>query len=66
MKCEICKKRIPINKFRVYQVTDPQTFPGVWGTPSKVYDAIDCPVCGCQHLLKVRLPDAEGGVEDDG
>ena len=65
MKCDVCKKRFPIDKCNVYRVTEAQSISQVFTTPSKVFNAVDCPTCGCQHLLKVRLPEMKGGAEDD-
>jgi DNA-directed RNA polymerase subunit RPC12/RpoP len=65
IKCVVCRKHIPVTKHQVYRVTEPQSITGAFSTPAKMYDAVDCPVCGCQHLLKVRLPEVKGGAEDD-
>ena len=66
MKCVVCKKRFSIEMYNVYRVGEgSKTTVGVFIPPDKVYDAIDCPSCGCQHLLKVRLPEVKDGVEDD-
>lgn len=65
MKCKVCGKRFPVTWMDVYRVAEPQSITGAISNPVKTYDAIDCPVCGCQHLLKVRLPEVKDGVEDD-
>lgn len=53
MKCTICGKRFSVKKKYVYNVVFKQnevlTFAG-----DVIFDAMDCPNCGCQHLLKER------------
>lgn len=64
MKCSICKKRFHIEMFNVYQVNETvANIVGKYLPTDRVYDAIDCPSCGCQHLLKVRLPEVKDGVK---
>lgn len=53
MKCTICGKRFSLKKEFVYNVVINQNemfkFNG-----DVIFDAMDCPNCGCQHLLKER------------
>ena len=67
MRCEVCKKRFPIRWGSVYRASEPVTGFCALTNPGKVYDAIDCPHCGCQHLLKERFPpfSVKGGDGDD-
>ena len=65
MKCTICGKRFSVKKKYVYNVVFKQnevlTFAG-----DVIFDAIDCPKCGCQHLLKERQPrEDEKALEGD-
>jgi len=55
VKCNGCGKRFVPHKDGVYQAYDAKDFK-LFGEPKKVYDAIDCPHCGCQILLWPRLP----------
>jgi DNA-directed RNA polymerase subunit RPC12/RpoP len=58
-KCVVCGSKIPLRICDVYQVAEPRTVVGAITQPEKVFDAIDCPHCGCQMLLKVRMPKVE-------
>lgn len=55
-KCKICGKRFNVIKDKVYIVIETQGFAAALSTPAKKYDAIDCPRCGCQQVLWVRMP----------
>ena len=55
MKCVVCRKKIQLNREKIYKVFEHETL-----CHMKVMDAIDCVNCGCQHLLKIRLPKVEG------
>ena len=46
-KCDICGNGINLKKKDIYLVN--KSF-----FPPLIYDAIDCPFCGCQTLLKIR------------
>ena len=59
MKCSVCGKRFMPDKESVYLVHDPVTVFTVLSTAQSVSDAIDCPRCGCQALLKKRLQKIE-------
>ena len=48
MKCNVCGKWFTPVKDNTYLVSDHVT--------KSVYDALDCPRCGCQHQLKLRMP----------
>ena len=53
MKCTICGKRFSIKKKYVYNVVVNKN-EGLLVACNVIFDAIDCPNCGCQHLLKER------------
>ena len=55
-KCNVCGKRFTLSKEHVYQVSEPQPVTKMLVDAVKVYDVMDCPQCGCQMLLKVRMP----------
>lgn len=67
MKCKVCGKRFSPDSKRLYQVTEAFSVSSLVTKPlNVVYDAMDCPRCGCQMVLNERKPKvAEGGVEDD-
>lgn len=54
IKCNICSNGIRLKKNRVYLVNK-LAFPAI----PEIYDAIDCPFCGCQTLLKIRYRKSE-------
>lgn len=43
--CEVCGSKLEIHAGNVYSVKEEK----------ELFDAIDCPVCGCQKVLKRRL-----------
>ena len=53
MKCTICGKRFSVKKKYVYNVVFKQ-YEVLSFTGDVIFDAMDCPNCGCQHLLKER------------
>ena len=56
IKCQVCGKRFMPDKEKIYLVTNKSG--GMMGslTPTLVSDATDCPRCGCQRILFVRMP----------
>lgn len=66
MKCKVCRKHFTPDSRLVYQVSDSISVVQALTVSQKTYDAIDCPRCGCQLVLNVRMPKAvKGGAEDD-
>lgn len=68
-KCIVCGKRFMPQMENVYRVIDQVPPLKVITDVSHVYDAIDCPRCGCQVKLNIRLPGeriAENGIESIG
>ena len=62
--CEVCGADIKLQSYRKYTVSGQQLKGGlssIAGAPEKpkLYDAFDCPVCGCQYVAKERLRNAE-------
>ena len=55
MKCKVCKKRFKPTKEDRYEVAESKSIIGAIATAEKKYDAFDCPHCGVQHLVNVRL-----------
>lgn len=51
-QCNVCNFEFKIDKKQKYQVKSDSI---VFG-PVGIYDAIDCPNCGSQILIKIRLP----------
>lgn len=55
MKCRICGKRFVPCKENVYQAREQMGVISALTTPYHIYDVIDCPRCGCQVNLSVRM-----------
>jgi len=54
-KCHVCKHRFTISKKNIYTITEPSSLFQAFTKPAHQLDAIDCPRCGCQIALNVRL-----------
>jgi len=69
-KCKVCgKKFMPGKDQPVYLVGERLSVVEVMTKMPKAYEAVDCPRCGCQNLLNIRMseiPDAEEGGEGNG
>lgn len=65
MKCTICGKRFSVKKEYVYKVVVNKN-EGLVFPCNVIFDAMDCPKCGCQHLLKERkLREDKNALEGD-
>ena len=57
MRCKICHKRFMLDKNHRYDVIKyPEGVLGGLTKNSIIYDAFDCPHCGCQNIVNVREP----------
>ena len=55
--CFVCGEHIAIKKDLVYLVREREVpVSEMFVRCPVVYDAMDCPHCGCQQLLAARLP----------
>lgn len=57
-RCTICGKRFIPTKENTYVVEVPRTIIDSFTVPAKYFDAMDCPQCGCQAVLRFREPRA--------
>ena len=64
-KCSVCGKRFAPCKESVYLASESTSLTDVFTKAPRVYDAIDCPGCGCQILLKIRIPKIEERNSND-
>jgi predicted RNA-binding Zn-ribbon protein involved in translation (DUF1610 family) len=55
-KCTACGQRFAPDKAAIYTARKPQGFFEGITAPVEMYDAMDCPRCGCQNALAVRMP----------
>ncbi len=54
VKCNVCNYKFFIEKEKVKEVVEDNGVSGVM-TGKKIYNAIDCPNCGCQKILWPRM-----------
>lgn len=64
IKCKVCGKRFKPNKENVCLATEQVSFMQTLTTVAKTYEVIDCPRCGCQNLLNIRMPIAAEREEE--
>lgn len=57
MKCKVCNKRFSLNKENKYEVINRPTGLNVLTERTKIYEAFDCPRCGCQNIVNIREGD---------
>ena len=72
MKCKICGTEFPAIEERHYIARENNRTGAVVvfsKDEEKIYDAYDCPMCGCQIIAQERKrnfePDDNGRMEDD-
>lgn len=63
-KCNICGNRFKLTKDIVYTVQEPQTLSSMFSGGVCTFSAVDCPRCGCQIRLAVRVPRVEIGSDN--
>lgn len=68
--CKICGRDFPLIFEGRYTVQDPQKIGAMFSLidsdKAYLYDAIDCPHCGCQNILQPRKPVASEEEEQEG
>ena len=64
-KCSVCGKRFMPDKEFVYLASEGVSVVDAFTRVKRVYDATDCPRCGCQQLLKIRVPKIEERKNED-
>lgn len=60
-KCNICGNRFKLTKDIVYTAQEQQTLSDIISLKVVTFSAVDCPKCGCQIPLAVRVPKVEKG-----
>lgn len=55
-KCGVCGYRFTLKKEEVYTAEEPRSMPECLTKPPVRFSAIDCPRCGCQIALAIRVP----------
>lgn len=55
MKCKVCGEKLRLDKEYRYEVVKiPDTMGVLLGCKREVFEAFDCPKCGCQNIVNVR------------
>lgn len=66
IKCNVCKYRFSLNKAMVKKVYEPNNlFDNLSGKQIKIYNATDCPNCGCQIILSPRLKEVKEKIKNE-
>lgn len=66
LKCKVCGERFLPRKETTYQVQEELSGFAALSATNRIYDATDCPRCGRQHILGVRVPMyKERGIEHE-
>lgn len=55
-KCTVCGKLMRLNKVDKYDVVKKAVGLQTIVEADTLFEAFDCPRCGCQNLLNIRLP----------
>lgn len=55
-KCNACGHRFHPDKEKIYPAQNRQTVIEALSSAPQTFDMMDCPRCGCQVALAVRLP----------
>lgn len=63
--CDICGSGTIPQKPMIYIAEEPRGVMDTLTQPPKRFDAMDCPCCGCQIILKRRYPRADGEPETE-
>ena len=57
IKCSICGEQVELRKENRYEVViEAGTLQKSFGAKDRLYEAFDCPHCGCQMLMQERFP----------
>lgn len=60
IKCSICGEQVELRKENRYEVViKAGTLQKSFGAKDQLYEAFDCPHCGCQMLMQERFPAKE-------
>lgn len=63
MKCKVCEKEFELKKGDRYTAVPGYGFGRIFAVD--MYDAIDCPCCGCQNLIQKRYGKENETIYDD-
>lgn len=55
MKCKVCGKRFKLQIENKYIATESVSPLSALASPAKSYECFDCPSCGCQNFVNIRM-----------
>ncbi len=64
MKCKVCGKRFRPTAEMRYLATENLAPLSVLTAVAKTYECFDCPKCGCQNFVNIRMPRYEVKPDD--
>lgn len=53
MKCKVCSRKFKLNKRNKYLIEKSGGLLAC-ALPKEIYEAFDCPRCGCQNIVNIR------------
>ncbi|MDD4511028.1 MAG: hypothetical protein PHY23_09030 [Oscillospiraceae bacterium] len=66
IKCKVCGTRFVGTKEALYLATEKTAVLTALTTPAKAFECFDCPKCGCQNAVNVRMAAVmDSGDEED-
>ena len=66
IKCKVCGTRFAGSKDALYLATEKTAVLSALTAPAKAFECFDCPQCGCQNAVNIRMaPMVEADEEDD-
>jgi len=54
MKCKVCGKKFNLKAENRYEIREVPKGLRMLVEDAKVYEAFDCPKCGCQNIVNIR------------
>ena len=55
IKCKVCKTRFSGSKETLYLATENPALLTALTTAAKAFECFDCPQCGCQNAVNIRM-----------
>ena len=55
IKCKVCGTRFTGSKDTLYLATEKAAVLSALTTPAKAFECFDCPQCGCQNAVNIRM-----------
>ena len=65
MKCKVCNKRFKPWAQRRYEVIKEPAPLEALAKKAVIFEAFDCPRCGCQNIVNIREPEIDKCEEVD-